>query len=227
MGKGKSLLNFKVNLDFDFGLTKSIDVSDGDKPTGVFLKFNKYRFELRKKHSYETSTKNDKGEVYHEGESDHSWEDERKGIYATFFKNLPKGYCIDGYRDQKSYAEITGYAKDLDLDWMIDEFDASFNDLACSVLEYHMNYAVTFCSDEQRKLYTDIQNRLLTSSDFTEEEMKHIDNCEIRSEDVLAFNSCDECKAAYGAYNERCENQNEIIMQARRDFIDISQHFWS
>lgn len=226
MGKSKSLLTLKFKFDFDFGLTHSIDLSDGDRPTGVFVKFNKYRFELRKKHSYETIGKNSKGEVYHEGESDHSWEDKRGGVYADFFKNLPRGFCIDGVRSQKSYAEITEYAEGLSMDWLIDEFDSSFNSLASSVLVYHMDYAVTSCSDQSRALYTDILNRLNETVDFTEEEKAHLESCRLKSEDPLNMR-CDVCKKAYDDYNDRNESLEERLMTARRDFIDISQEFWS
>lgn len=74
------------------------------------------------------------------------------GTCERRFLSLPGGYVVEQSREIQSYVDLVGLGK-YSLDWIIDEFDASFNDLAVGALKYHMHYAVTVCYEETYQRY--------------------------------------------------------------------------
>ncbi|MFD3594296.1 hypothetical protein ACFWU5_16355 [Nocardia sp. NPDC058640] len=146
------------------------------------------------------------------------------------------GWTVKVYGRGKSYRKLTGLPK-YSIDWIIDEFDASFNDLAVASLRYHMNFSVCWCSDEQRTTYMDLVARLTEPAPtFTTAEMGILNppgwtfedeferppngNCRMRE-------STPEQKTIYAAFREREHAYNERIRQARHDFVDIIPELWS
>jgi hypothetical protein len=74
---------------------------------------------------------------------------------------LTKTHTLELNSRGKSYLDLVGAPEFLkSMDWIVDEFDASFNALATASLRYHMDHAVTYCSDERRAEYQDIIDRL-------------------------------------------------------------------
>ena len=137
----------------------------------------------------------------------------------------------------KSYRELVEAPKYLEnLDWVIDEFDSSFNDLACASLRYHLDFAVTD-NESRREKYEDLIARLSEPGpEFTDEEMEVLQPATWKFEDDFEklpgggyrmTESNPEQKAIYATYWKREEEYHERIQQARHDFVDIMRHLWS
>lgn len=133
----------------------------------------------------------------------------------------------------KSYLELVDGPKYLtNTDWILDEFDSSFNDLAIASLRYHMDHAVTYCNDERRKQYQDLVDRLAERRPrFTAAEMDvlHPPGEEFDIERELQRISEDDPvrDAIYAAQRERENAYHDRIRQARHDFIDVLPGLWS
>lgn len=217
----------RIKIEAGFGWA----TDHGIKPKRVGIKawFGNYRIELRKRAEHEIP------KDYWEGENRHGWRKERDGLYETAYLPLGK-WCIDGYHSLKTYAEAVG-VDGLHLDWILDEFDSSFNELAAGSLKYHMDYAVTYCSPEQRAEYQDLIDRLSERSPgFTEEELAVLhpvgwsfeDDFEQLPEGGARMKPPrDEEKTAYEAYWAREEEWCKRRDQARHDFVDIMPGLWS
>ncbi len=216
-----------IKLECGFGWA----TDHGIKPerVGVKVWLGNYRFELRRRAEHEVPKE------YWEGESRHGWQVERDGLYETSY--LPLGrWCVDGFHNLKTYAEAVG-VDNLHLDWILDEFDSSFNELAAGSLKYHMDYAVTYCSPEQRAEYQDLVDRLLEPHpSFTDEEMSILYPPEREGESMfvegddgtLTLRSPGpEEKQVYQAHRSRENAWNERINKARHDFVEIMPGLWS
>ncbi|WP_068059332.1 hypothetical protein [Nocardia xishanensis] len=145
------------------------------------------------------------------------------------------GWDVTFYGRGKSYRELVGF--DLPIDWILDEFDDSFNDLAIASLRYHMDYSVALCSDERRAKYTDLIERLTEPRPrFTEEELAILEPPGWTWEDdfephpdggALMKPTPPEKQAVYEAHRLREDAYLERIRQARHDFVDIMPELWS
>jgi hypothetical protein len=117
--------------------------------------------------------------------------------------------------------------------WIIDEFDASFNDLACASLRYHLDYSV--CDNEDRReRYEDLIRRLSESEpETTKEEHAAIETWHPLSawDDEYKTHVLTECppeaSAAFDTWNQRIAEHHARIDQARHDFIDTMRELWS
>ena len=128
----------------------------------------------------------------------------------------------------KSYRELTGFPK-YSIDWILDEFDSSFNDLAVASLRYHLGFSV--CDNEDRRpKYEDLIERLTEPRPrFTEEELAILRTGRTIEEELDALNerTPPDRSAVYDAYRAREDAYLERIRQARHDFVDIMPELWS
>lgn len=121
------------------------------------------------------------------------------------------------------------------LNWILDEFDSSFNDLAISSLKYHLNFSVCDTSD-RRDVYMDLIERLDEAPPiFTEGELAILrppgwereSDWEKRDGRTYLRESSPEQKVIYRTHREREDAYNERICQARHDFVDVIGGLWS
>ncbi|MEV6219769.1 hypothetical protein [Nocardia sp. NPDC051833] len=149
---------------------------------------------------------------------------------------MPIGpWTLTIYGRGQSYRKLTGLPR-TSIDYILDEFDASFNNLAAASLRFHLDFSV--CDNEDRRAhYEDLITRL-TERDpiFTDEEMailrppgwKREDDYELMPNGSYRMRpSTPEEKAVYAASDERTAAYNERIRQARHDFVDIMPELWS
>lgn len=210
----------KFKLNFEVKLLK-------DERKGVRFKLNGKSFELRSREEYEKREVRD-GRVIWEGEPSHGFRSERNGIYKSAFLNLPFNLCVDLTKDEISYAEAVDI-QELDLDYMLDEFDHAFNTLAVGSMRYHMDYSVAECSAEMREKYEDIISRLEGLPYDSSEELEHYKVCKsFNSEDILNnLGNCDVC-SSFGERRREYRNKNhDYVQEARKDFMDIAPTLWS
>lgn len=124
----------------------------------------------------------------------------------------------------------------LPIDWIIDEFDASFNQLACASLRYHLDHSVAD-NDEHREEWEALITRLSEPEpEFTDAEMAVLEPPGWTFEDdfeplpdgrYLLRKSSPERLAAYEAHRLRDVAYDERIQQARHDFINVLPKLWS
>ena len=150
---------------------------------------------------------------------------------------LPKGWSLEISTRGQSYRELVGAPKYLEnLNWMIDEFDASFNDYATASLRYHLEYSVCDNSD-RREVYEDLITRLNEPQPrYTDEEKAVLRPPGWTFEDDLEelFDNRrrkkptpPEKRAVYDAHRKRQVEHRARIQQARHDFVDIMPELWS
>lgn len=133
----------------------------------------------------------------------------------------------------KSYLTLVGAPKYLrDVDWILDEFDSSFNELAAASLRYHLDYSV--CDNEDRRTqYEDLIKRLTEPEpDTTDEESAAIATWHpLTQQDEKGRHTLTECPpaaaAAFDTWQSREEAWRARIDQARHDFVDIMRNLWS
>lgn len=152
---------------------------------------------------------------------------------------LTKTHTLELNSRGKSYLDLVGAPEFLkSMDWIVDEFDASFNALATASLRYHMDHAVTYCSDERRAKYQDIIDRLnppkVNMFDPGEEEIekrwresRKIWRNKLRGNDPSVLNDRDEFDEYMERYHDRQKERDALIDQARHDFVDIMRELWS
>lgn len=149
---------------------------------------------------------------------------------------LTKKWQIHLATPGKDYLTLVGGPKYLrNLNWIIDEFDSSFNDLAIASLRYHLDYSV--CDNEHRRpVYEDLIFRLsLREPTFTDEEMAILhppgwtfeDDVERRDGRTYLKPASGEVAAIYEAQRKREDEYYEQMDQARHDFVDIMRALWS
>lgn len=129
----------------------------------------------------------------------------------------------------KSYRKLTGLP-DYSIDWIVDEFDSSFNDLAIASMKYHMDYSVCVCPDGRRARFEDLIERLSERRPLvadTEEKKaalradwdEHGLGGIMRQDPVI--------DAIHEDYWRRDNEFHARMQQARHDFIDVLPHLWS
>lgn len=150
---------------------------------------------------------------------------------------LPRGWAFEINSRGKSYRELVGAPKYLEnLNWMIDEFDASFNDYAIASLRYHLDFSV--CDNSTyREQFEDLIDRLGECGPrFTGEELAILhppgwtidDDFErLEGGGARLRSSSPAQRAVYDAYRERERAYHARKQQARHDFVDIIPHLWS
>lgn len=139
----------------------------------------------------------------------------------------------------KTYAELVEFP--YSLNWVIDEFDSSFNELAVASLRYHLDHSVA-CNEERREQWEALIERLSESYEsFTDEEMDVLERAEQEVGDLFqpVYNddgtvkhyklreSTPAEKSVYDAERARELAYHERIQQARKDFVDVLPWLWS
>ncbi len=206
-------------LDFTVALALRARRDRDDGP-GVAVTIGRRRVEMRCRHRGEGPAWN---------------RSERGGLYR--YGLLPIGpVAVVYYRRCLTYGEAVDAPPrftDAAFDWVIDEFDASFNDLAVASLRYHQDWAITFCSDERRARYQELIDRLSEPSpDFTDEEQAVFAAAGDRLVRVAGGRSrlrppTDREQEAYAERRARTAAWEERMGEARRDFVGIMRELWS
>jgi hypothetical protein len=149
---------------------------------------------------------------------------------------LTRKWQINLSTNGKDYLTLVKGPKYLkNLNWILDEFDSSFNDLAIASLRYHLDFSVCDTS-AQRDVYEDLIARLGEAPpEFTDEEMavlhppgwRRSDDFEERDGHIYLKESTPEEKAIYEAHWKLEDEYHARINQARHDFVDIIGNLWS
>lgn len=119
------------------------------------------------------------------------------------------------------------------INWILDEFDSSFNDLAIASLRYHLDFSV--CDNESRRdVYEDLIARLGEKPPtFTDEEMAvlHPPGWEMfeptGAGGFRLTESTPERTVIHERHRQREDEYRARIQQARKDFIDVLPGLWS
>lgn len=220
-----------IELTVGLGCTYGPNIK---KASGIYLKVGKYCLQARKRSRHEVPHKYGEGERFHWWRSD-SRLPSRAGLSDSIY--IPFGsWCVDICRTNKEYADLVGY-KAPSINWIIDEFDHSFNDLAVASLRYHMDHSVCYCEDDRRDTYQDIIDRLNEPCpDFTAEEMAILEPPGWTFEDELEplgdgtsrlKPATPERREVFGAYRLREDAWYERQDKARHDFVDVMRGLWS
>lgn len=143
-------------------------------------------------------------------------------------------WTLDFSTKGQDYLTLVGGSPQLrHLDWIIDEFNASFNNLAVASLRYHLDWSVCDNS-ERRDVYENLICRLSEPCpDPTAEEDAAIEAWNpILVRDVETGRShLTECPPitnnAYKSWQAREDEWERQIDQARHDFVDIMRGLWS
>jgi hypothetical protein len=145
------------------------------------------------------------------------------------------------------YWKLVGFEHKPSVDWMLDEYDSSFNRFAAASLRYHLDYSVVDNSEnvERRALYEDLIKRLTEPRpQFTREELDTLKAIDAASEEsgVPLFipiepgnpdagyrirPSTEQEDAIGEAQQAREDAWYERNDQARHDFVGIMRHLWS
>lgn len=138
------------------------------------------------------------------------------------------------------YWKLVGFERRPSVDWMLDEYDSSFNRFAAASLRYHLDFAVTD-NEERRDLYEDLIARLTERFEpFTPEELVELrEISDAAGRDFIPLEPGNP-KAGFRMrdFSEReseifdLSRQRELAWearndQARHDFVDIMRHLWS
>ncbi|WKW86045.1 hypothetical protein SEA_JONJAMES_71 [Gordonia Phage JonJames] len=225
-------MKLRIHKEVDFGVGP---MDDGDSTyrglKGIRVWAGKYNVEIRQKMSFEKEGSWQPATPTHWWRP--GWGGERGKLYDEIFLSL-RNWCVEVSRHNMSYAEYCGF--DLPIDWILDEFDSSFNELAAASLKFHLELSI--CDNEpRRELYEDLIARLTEEPpDFTDEEMailepegwKWSDDFEDLPEGGARLRkSPPEKKAVYEAHWKRKAEYDARVKQARHDFVDIMPHLWS
>lgn len=148
---------------------------------------------------------------------------------------LGKKYSLEIYGEGKTYLELVKGPEYLkDIDWILDEFDSSFNDLATASLRYHLDYSICDQSHNREK-YEDIIERL--AEDHPDvcgtPEQQAIYDAHYKDETVEEwFENINKptppaIKEIYADFDKREKEYHERQLQARIDFCKIMPGLWS
>lgn len=146
--------------------------------------------------------------------------------------NLPFGLQLS--YDKSRYArDLAGVPKDYSIDWIIDEFDESFNSVAAASLYYHLNLGVAD-NEHSREYFEKLSKELIESEkhtfELTDEEIKHQDkifetwNTGKRSNLTCR---CDICKNISKKIREAEKEKTRRVQKAREEFLEVLPCLWS
>lgn len=176
---------------------------------GIELTVNNHTFEFRKKYRFEDNRA-------------YWWKSDKRRGQSKAFLPLPLKLCISGFREDKTYAELVN-VPDLTVDWIIDEFDASFNKLAVASMQYHLNHAITIPTQHKRETFNALIRRFETLQDIALEG--------ITKEEYNNFGKGDTTpevrKRVLNAILERDKKIEAAEIAVREDFLKIVPYLWS
>ena len=154
----------------------------------------------------------------------------RGGFYRETIIPLPfinRSFTITSH--VRTYAQAVGF--DLPIDWILDEFDDSFNDLAIASMKYHMYYSVV----ETPPALKANMERIIADLSYPEEKtdlslkmgehLKSIDGD--LSFMMKHMKECSVCQEYKKQIKEEDEAYNKRMLKARHDFVDIMVELWS
>lgn len=222
----------KIELSIGWGFHRSGSVRA--RRDGVYFYIGRHTALVRRRQSFEVP------DEFGPGEGLHWWRpngfENRTELSDSIYVPLGSKWCIEFRRQNKDYADLVGYRAP-SMDWIIDEFDSSFNDLAVASLRYHMDYSVCYCEPDTRAKYEDLIRRLTEPRpSFTEEELAILhppgwtiqDDFERTSDGYARLRPASEEKhAVYEAFGKRETEWLKRELQARHDFVDIMRGLWS
>ncbi|MBS4102783.1 hypothetical protein [Tsukamurella paurometabola] len=161
---------------------------------------------------------------------------ERGGMFTGYTGCVgPLALVLD--RRHLTYGEAVGappYLQDPALDWVIDEFDHSFNALAIASLKYHCDWSICDIGEERRAEFHQLIERLEEPMPgYTEEEQAVFDAAGPRFPEVEVGGSVTMRpstpaeQAAHEAWRARVNEWEQRIDQARRGFVGVMRYLWS
>jgi hypothetical protein len=146
------------------------------------------------------------------------------------------GHSISIYVLDKSYARLVGFP--YGIDWVLDEFDSSFNELAIASLRFHLDYS--HCDKEERRpVYEDLITRLGEPAPDIGETRRERTRLDEHCSDIDGLfepmaggysrmrPTPPDIKAIFKRHRLVEEAYNARIDQARHDFVDIMRELWS
>ncbi|MBF6540722.1 hypothetical protein IU418_26300 [Nocardia farcinica] len=138
------------------------------------------------------------------------------------------------------YWKLVGFERKPSVDWMLDEYDSTFNEFAAASLRYHLDFACTD-NESRRGLYEDLIARLTEPFEpFTPEELTELrESSRPAGGDFIPLEPGNP-KAGY-RMRDFSDREREIFEisrqrelewkarndQARHDFVNIMRHLWS
>lgn len=161
--------------------------------------------------------------------------DDRRGMY-TGATACVGPIALHGAWRTLTYGEAVGappYLRDPAFDWVIDEFDSSFNALAIASLKYHRDWAISDIGDERRAEFQQLIERLeepapepTGSGEVFVFEARGEPFSELTETIVMRKLTPDE-QAAHEDWRAREAAWEQRIDEARRDFVGVMRHLWS
>lgn len=189
---------------------------DHSTRVGFFVSINSRTWTLRKIREYEGR------DGLKEYRKSHGWRNHYgRGLTQDKRTYLPKGYVLHLTKEIQDAVKACGL--DFGLDWVIDEYDSSFDEVAKASLRYHLNYAVTAPQEGAvAALYQEYLERFesLSRPLYSEEEYQEsVDIARISSQNERDF-----LELIRKREDERAQEQ----VQVRKDFIEhVVPSLWS
>jgi len=164
-----------------------------------------------------------------------TWEMGRTHHNSHFLLIVFRGWWFSVYTKGDSYADLVGFAASVD--WMIDEFDATFNEYACASLRFHLNHTHLDREDrrerwealierlsEKRPTFTEPEMAILEPPgyDWETDELEPLPNGRYRLRPPTP-----EKEAVYEAQRLREDEYLERLRMARHDFVEEIPYLWS
>lgn len=216
----------KFHLDVDMGFLKEKQYPLKSGKHAFYVKVNSLCTTFRNQYNFERFDNSQNQKILENSEKipfishfGHGWKNERD-IYKHALLRLPFKKCLSFEKHLQTYAEAVKFP--YSLDWVLDEFDSSFNELAAASLRYHMDYAVTYCSPERREKYEKLIERLLPPPiELPKDYVQH------DHESFQDFMDCDVCEIQSEKINALQDERKKKVEAARRDFLDVVPELWS
>ncbi|CAM4031069.1 hypothetical protein TSST111916_18905 [Tsukamurella strandjordii] len=159
------------------------------------------------------------------------------GGMSTGYTGCVGPLALEFDRRHLTYGEAVGaptYLRDPAFDWVIDEFDHSFNALAIASLTYHCDWSICDIGDERRTEFQQLIARLEEPTpEYTDGEQTISDAAgdlfpEVKVGEAVTMRPFTPAEhAAHEAWQVRVAEWEHRIDEARRDFVGVMRYLWS
>ena len=155
----------------------------------------------------------------------------RGGFYRKTVIPIPfTKKAIYLYEDVRSYAEAIGFK--YSIDWVLDEFDDVFNELAIASMKYHLNYSHVLISGKLRTTMEQLIKDLDPIFPITEDDLKEEEHLNSMKEMNMAeafkhYKECPICSEYHEKQQKIMDEKHQLELDARHRFVDIMGSLWS